>query len=75
MIKFKDFNTWTYNHTADGRWSYHIALFCMRTCRTVNSLPFWKKKKIWKSINEIYDIRGLMNEVDKKIGIRKFVMK
>lgn len=75
MPKFKDFNTWTYNHALDGRWNFHTASFCMSICRTINSLPFWKKRKMWLSINKICNIKALMQMVDVSLGIRKFVMK
>ena len=75
MIKFKDFEKWTKEHANLGKWNFHTGIFCMCICRTINSLPFWKKRKIWLSINKICNIKALMQMVDVSLGIRKFVMK
>ncbi len=75
MIKFKDFEKWTYEQATSGEWSYNIALFCFRTCRKIKMLPFWRRGKMWKAINELYDIAEIIKDANMLTNRRTFVMK
>lgn len=57
-MTFKDFVSWCNNRACDGCWSMEAAIYCADIVRSIERLPFWKRKKAWLKIK---------NEVESKI--------
>lgn len=67
-MKFKEFVEWCNYRAFDGCWGMRTARFCISVIRTVRSLPFWKREKVWRVINAEYNIeKGIVEHINKKI--------
>lgn len=47
-MKYKEFNAWCNERACDGCWGIKEAMFCIDTCSTMMSVPFWKREKAWR---------------------------
>lgn len=51
-MSFAEFKDWCNQRCCDGCWGSYEAMTCMQIGTTIQSLPFWKRKKAWKEIRD-----------------------
>ena len=49
-MTFKQFKRWCVDRSCDGCWGHKEALFCAELIRDMMKIPWWKREKVWKSI-------------------------
>lgn len=70
-MKYKEFVDWCNQRACDGCWSMNTAIYCIGVCEAVNTLPFWKRNKVWKEKYEeevVRDIVEVINEKRREMG-------
>ena len=58
-MTFREFGRWCNERACDGIWSLHEAKFCIGILENMFNVPFWKRRKVWKRIEN-----GVMGVVD-----------
>lgn len=51
-MKYKEFVDWCNERACDGCWDIETAILCGRAIDLISSVPFWKRKKIWKKLKD-----------------------
>ena len=49
-MKYKDFVRWCNQRACDGCWDYATYLVCIAIMNEMNSVPFWKRGKVWREV-------------------------
>ena len=49
-MTFKQFKLWCGDRVCDGRWSFDDAKFCVDLLDDMNQIPWWRRKRTWKKI-------------------------
>lgn len=65
-MTYKEFNAWCNDRAADGCWSVFTAVTCIHIMRHINSLPFWKRKKVWAGMEQQV-LDEIVNPINEKI--------
>ena len=67
-MTFKAFKSWCNHRACDGCWSFAVATTCIEIMRIVKEVPFWKREKVWRAINEKYGIEiNIVRPINEKI--------
>ena len=67
-MTFKQFRKWCNERACDGCWGMSTAIVCLRIAETVNRLPFWRRERFWRKINEdLKIVETFVEPVNKKI--------
>lgn len=61
-MTYKEFVAWCNKRACDGCWSPITAMYCIAIMNEVNSVPIWKRKKVWNIYKDF-----VTNEIVKKI--------
>ena len=69
-MKYREFENWCDDRTRDGCWEMKEAIICIGIIEDINNIPFWKRKKKWKELeNEVVaTIVEPINEMIEKRG-------
>lgn len=57
-MKYKEFLRWCNDRAYDGCWGSTTAIICINIINDIQSLPFWRRERKWKTISE-----DVINEV------------
>ena len=49
-MTWREFQKWCNERACDGLWGYKECEVCVAILRLIRSLPFWKRKHMWKLI-------------------------
>lgn len=67
-MTFKEFCDWCNMRACDGFWNADIAIICCDIGATMLKVPFWKREKMWRRVNEEMKIEELyVKPTDAKI--------
>ena len=74
-MTYKQYRNWCTERAMDCCWGFQEAKLCLEILGDIDSLPFWKRNKVWKKIEhkmlyavieptnrKIQEIRGTCNE-------------
>lgn len=65
-MTFKQFQRWCNDRACDGCWGYKEALLCIEVLDDINQLPFWRRKKAWREIEDRI-VEAIINPINQKI--------
>lgn len=65
-MTYKEFRAWCNERACDGYWSMMTSLSCIGVMEEISSVPFWKRKKAWKAIEDEV-VTKIVNPINKKI--------
>lgn len=65
-MKYKEFVAWCNQRACDGFWGPEAAMYCIAVMDAVNSVPFWKRKKVWNDFRDLVT-NEIVNVINKKI--------
>jgi len=67
-MTFKQFVAWCNDRACDGCWGPITAMTCVGIIERVRKSPFWKREKVWQSLNtECEIIKEIVEPVNEKI--------
>ena len=52
-MTWKEFQKWCNERACDGCWGYREARTCIRVMEYIRKLPFWRRKKTWKKVEQL----------------------
>lgn len=50
QMTWREFQKWCNERACDGLWGYKECKVCVEILRLIRSLPFWKRKHMWKLV-------------------------
>ena len=65
-MKFKEFSNWCNDRACDGCWGLNEAIICCNLAEDIYKLPFWKREKKWKEVEDEI-VTNIINPTNKKI--------
>ena len=66
-MTYKEFNDWCNQRACDGCWSMNTAIYCIGVCEEINSIPFWKRNKVWKTEYEDEIVNKVIIPIENKM--------
>jgi hypothetical protein len=66
-MKYKEFQSWCNDRAADGCWDYKGTVYCIELLSILNSFPFWKREKIWKTEYEAEVVSKIIQPIHEKM--------
>jgi hypothetical protein len=67
-MTFNEFDEWCNQRACDGCWGIITALACIDIVHEVRAVPFWKRRKYWKTKYEKKVLDEIVNPIEKKIS-------
>lgn len=65
-MTFKQFKQWCNKRACDGCWGSHDALYCMNLIQNMMKSPWYRRNKIWKTI-ETQVLYAVVSQINQKI--------
>lgn len=67
-MTYRQFKKWCNERACDGMWSSATVAVCIKTCHTVDRVPFWKREREWQRLNgEQGIVENFVEPTNKKI--------
>ena len=66
-MTYKEFNDWCNDRACDGCWGLREAMTCVDACKIFNSIPFWKREKVWQNCKQRITLEEIVTETNKII--------
>ncbi|MBQ0113294.1 MAG: hypothetical protein KBT03_09215 [Bacteroidales bacterium] len=67
-MTYKEFKKWCELRVCDGCWGMTTAIFCIDLLKSIQKMPFWKRKSYWKNEWEDMVVNEIVNPINKKIA-------
>lgn len=65
-MTWKQFRGWCNERACDGCWGYKEARICIQVLEHIQSLPFWRRKKTWETVEQLM-LEKIINPTNQKI--------
>ena len=65
-MTWKQFQRWCNERACDGCWGYEEAMLCIDVLRMIRRLPFWKRKRVWRKVEDKM-LAKVITPINKKI--------
>lgn len=67
-MTFKQFRKWCNERACDGAWGPYNAVICLSVAKAVRRIPFWRRERFWRKIDEdLQIVETFVEPVNKKI--------
>lgn len=66
QMTWKEFQKWCNERVCDGCWGYTEAKICIDVIMRIRKLPFWRRKKAWKKVEQLM-LEKIINPTNQKI--------
>ena len=65
-MKYREFVLWCGERATDGCWDFETATLCIRIINVMQGIPFRKKRKAWREIQDSVE-KATVLPINKKI--------
>ena len=66
-MTFKEFRKWCNQRACDGCWGIVTASACISIMKSSQSVPFWRREKVWKREFENSAVNEIVIPIENKI--------
>ena len=66
-MTFKEFRKWCNQRACDGYWGIVTASACISIMKSLQSVPFWRREKVWKREFENSAVNEIVIPIENKI--------